>query len=111
VERRLREAASFAGLAATDWTWSVRFEDFDNDGRLDLRVTNGMVRELHNADLLARMRVAESPAERIRIMRASPVLAEANLAYRNLGNLRFVETGRSWGLDQVGVSGSRHGGF
>jgi len=30
------EAASLAGLAATDWTWSVRFEDLDNDGRLDV---------------------------------------------------------------------------
>lgn len=101
---RVREAAQLAGLAATDWTWSVRFEDFDNDGMLDLHVTNGMVRELHNSDLLARMMVAESPAERIRIMRASPVLAEANLAYRNLGDLRFAETGRAWGLDQIGVS-------
>lgn len=101
---RVREAAHLAGLAATDWTWSVRFEDFDNDARLDLHVTNGMVRELHNADLLARMRLAESPAERIRIMRSSPVLAEPNLAYRNLGDLRFVETGGSWGLDQIGVS-------
>jgi hypothetical protein len=101
---RMREAAQLAGLAATDWTWSVRFEDFDNDGRLDLHVTNGMVRELHNSDLLARMMVAESPAERIRIMRSSPVLAEANMAYRNLGALRFAETGKAWGLDQVGVS-------
>ena len=101
---RMREAAHLAGIAATDWTWSVRFEDFDNDGRLDLHVTNGMVRELHNTDLLSRMMLAESPAERIRIMRSSPVLAEANLAYRNAGDLRFVETGKAWGLDQVGVS-------
>jgi hypothetical protein len=34
------------GLAATDWTWSVRLEDLDNDGRLDLFVTNGMHREV-----------------------------------------------------------------
>ena len=30
----------------------MRFEDLDNDGRLDLFVTNGMHREYHNADLL-----------------------------------------------------------
>ncbi len=101
---RHEEAAQIAGLAATDWTWSVRFEDLDNDGRLDLHVTNGMVRELHNADLLARMMIAESPAERVRIMRASPVLAETNLAYRNLGDLGFEETGSAWGLAQRGVS-------
>ena len=100
----VQEAASLTGLAATDWSWSVRWEDLDNDGRLDLHVTNGMVRELHNTDILARMMVAESPAERIRLMRASPVLAENNLAFRNLGNLRFEPIGPAWGLDQKGVS-------
>ena len=42
---RCLEAAYLTGLAATDWTWSPRFEDLDNDGRLDLFVTNGMYRE------------------------------------------------------------------
>lgn len=101
---QVQEAAFLAGLAATDWTWSVRFEDLDNDGRLDLHVTNGMVRELHNADLLSRMMVAESPTERVRIMRASPVFAEPHLAYRNLGDLRFENVSAAWGLDQKGVS-------
>ncbi|HYD83988.1 MAG TPA: VCBS repeat-containing protein, partial [Opitutus sp.] len=45
---RLLEGALLAGVAATDWAWSVRFEDLDNDGRLDLHVTNGMFREIHN---------------------------------------------------------------
>ncbi|MEO7414764.1 MAG: FG-GAP-like repeat-containing protein [Opitutaceae bacterium] len=108
----MQEGAFLSGLAATDWAWSARFEDLDNDGRLDLHVTNGMVRELHNADLLARMMLAESPAERVRIMRTSPVLAEPNLAYRNLGDLRFEDVSAAWGLDQKGVSfGAAFGDF
>ncbi|HWA25767.1 MAG TPA: FG-GAP-like repeat-containing protein [Lacunisphaera sp.] len=98
------EAATLAGLAATDWTWSVRLEDLDNDGRLDLHVTNGMVRELHNSDLLVRMMTAESAADRVALMQSSPVLAEANLAFRNLGDLRFENVSAAWGLDQKGVS-------
>ncbi|MDQ5979445.1 MAG: enediyne biosynthesis protein [Verrucomicrobiota bacterium] len=101
---RIREAAHLAGLVATDWTWSVRFEDLDNDGRLDLHVTNGMVREYQNVDLLDRMVIAETPAERVNLMRASPRLAEANLAFRNAGDLRFESVGARWGLDQRGVS-------
>ncbi|HTL68771.1 MAG TPA: FG-GAP-like repeat-containing protein [Lacunisphaera sp.] len=101
---RVLEAAFLAGLAATDWTWSVRFEDLDNDGRLDLHITNGMHREIHNVDLMQRMMIAESAAERMRIARASPVLSEANLAFRNLGDLRFESVGPAWGLDQKGVS-------
>lgn len=100
----LPEAAQLSGLAATDWAWSARFEDLDNDGRLDLQVTNGMIREETNADLLTKMMVAETPAERIRLLRNSPVLAERNLAFRNSGDLTFQEVSAEWGLDQSGVS-------
>ena len=101
---RCLEAAYLTGLSATDWTWSLRFEDLDNDGRLDLYVPNGMHREIHNADLMLRMMMAESAAERVRIARSSPVLAETHLAFRNRGDLRFESTGAAWGLDQKGVS-------
>ena len=101
---RCLEAACLAGIAATDWTWSVRLEDLDNDGRVDLFVTNGMHREVNNADLLQRQMRAESSAERVRIMRNSPVLAQRNLAFRNLGDLNFADVSREWGLDQRGVS-------
>jgi hypothetical protein len=101
---RVLEGACLAGLAATDWTWSVRLEDLDNDGRLDLFVTNGMNRESHNADMTSRKELAESPDEKIRIEQASPTLAERHLAFRNLGDLRFAEVGAAWGLDQKGIS-------
>jgi hypothetical protein len=98
------EAAFLAGLDATDWTWSVRFEDLDNDGRLDLFVTNGMHRELHNTDLISRLGSAQSLAERQRMQRNAPVLVEHNLAFRNLGDLKFENVGAAWGLDENGVS-------
>ncbi len=101
---RTLEAAFLAGLDATDWTWSVRLEDLDNDGRLDAFFTNGMVRELHGHDIIQRMMGRESMGERMRIMQATPVLAEHNLVYRNRGDLRFEESGRAWGLDHAGVS-------
>ena len=101
---RCLEAAFLTGLAATDWTWSVRFEDLDNDGWLDLHVTNGMHREIHNSDLIHRMMTTEGAADRIRVARSSPILAENNLVYRNLGDLQFDEVGATWGLNQNGVS-------
>ncbi len=101
---RSLEAAHLAGLAGTDWTWSLRFEDLDNDGRIDLHVTNGMDREQNNLDMIERRLATINAAARIRVTRNSPVHTEANLAYRNRGDLRFEEVGRAWGLDQTGVS-------
>lgn len=101
---RMLEAAFLAGLDATDWSWSPRWEDLDNDGRVDLHVTNGMVREIHNLDLLNQVMVTEAAAERIKVVKGSPVFAETNLAYRNLGDLQFENVGATWGLDQKGVS-------
>jgi enediyne biosynthesis protein E4 len=101
--RRLGEVAHFAGLAATDWTWSVRFEDLDQDGRLDVHVTNGMVRDFFDADLLVRC-AGLSRDEQRRLIRAAPILRTHNLAYRNVGNFKFEECGASWGLDELSVS-------
>jgi hypothetical protein len=101
---RCLEGAHLAGLSATDWTWSVRLEDLDNDGRLDLFVTNGMHREVTNVDLIMRLATADTLDERVRIERASPVLSEQHLAYRNMGDLRFEDVSEAWGLNQRGVS-------
>lgn len=100
---RCLEAAHLAGIAATDWTWSVRFEDLDNDGQLDLFATNGFPRT-PGVDVIRRMMNASSPAERIRIMYETPVQAEANFAFRNLGDLQFENVSAAWGLDHNGVS-------
>ena len=98
------EAACWAGIDATDWTWSVRFEDFDNDGWTDLHVTNGMVREANNSDLLAAMMRALSDMQRISTIKKSPPLEESNLAYRNRQGAGFEPVTQEWGLDEVSVS-------
>ncbi|HEX2900157.1 MAG TPA: CRTAC1 family protein, partial [Bacteroidia bacterium] len=99
-----QEAAYLAGLAATDWTWSPRLEDLDNDGRLDLHITNGMIRDFFNIDLLALRDKSATPAGRQRVIFNSPELTEQNLAFRNRGDLRFENVSAPWGLDQIGIS-------
>ncbi|HWA85666.1 MAG TPA: VCBS repeat-containing protein [Opitutus sp.] len=98
------EAAWLAGIEATDWTWSPRWEDLDDDGRLDLFVTNGMIREYNNIDLLAKSVARENIAAQRAVVKQSPPLAEMNVAFRNLGNLQFQNVSKAWGLDERGVS-------
>jgi hypothetical protein len=100
---RFQEGANLAGVAATDWTWSARFEDFDNDGWLDLFITNGFPRD-PGADTIARMQRAETPAERIRIMYESQATRDIHLGLRNRGDLRFENVSAQWGVDIAGIS-------
>ncbi|MDQ8186533.1 FG-GAP-like repeat-containing protein [Pelagicoccus sp. SDUM812002] len=108
----LREAAFAAGLDATDWTWSPRFEDLDNDGFEDLFVTNGMNREHHNLDLLVKVARARSATARIAILKNSPVLEERDLLFKGGDGLLFRELDASSGIEEAGVSfGSASGDF
>jgi len=100
---RCLEAAFLAGVAKTNWTWSPRLEDLDNDGRLDLFVTNGFNRD-PNPDVNSNAIHVETAADRIKALYNSPVLVETHLAFRNMGDLRFEEVGHEWGLDKSGVS-------
>lgn len=109
---RMHEGAWMHGLARTDWTWSTRFEDLDNDGFIDLHVTNGMAREYQNDDLRQRIMRAPRVQARMSIMKSSPVLSEPNLAYRNIKGKGFERIEKDWGLGQIGVSfGAAFGDF
>ena len=50
------EATFLSNLAATDWARSPKFGDFDNDGWVDLFITNGQVRNYIHADDFERSR-------------------------------------------------------
>jgi hypothetical protein len=104
---RFQEAGVLAGVASTDWTWSVLFGDLDNDARLDLFATNGIARFDTDPDL--ELRVAELWRQdrrqaAIDLIRNVRKVAERNLALRNVGDLQFAKTGADWGLDLEAVS-------
>jgi hypothetical protein len=104
---RVMEIAHMVGLAATDWTWALRFADLDNDRHEDLFITTGMERNANDADWTQRfadLTEAGQREEAAELLTKMPRLTEDNLAYRNLGHLRFEEVGGRWGLDQNGVS-------
>src|SRR5262249_43910853 len=102
-----QEAGLLAGVASTDWTWSVLFGDLDNDARLDVFATNGIARFEMDPDFQARVNelVAanrrQAAVELIQNVRKVP---ERNLALRNVSDLKFAKTGAAWGLDLEAVS-------
>ncbi len=104
---RFLEMAKAAGVSNTNWTWSVRFGDLDNDGFLDLHVTNGMSRQLNNSDHVAKILAFEKSGKgdiKSELGLVFPKQEEANITFRNTGGLRFEDVSGPWGLDHVGIS-------
>ncbi|MCA9542917.1 MAG: VCBS repeat-containing protein, partial [Myxococcales bacterium] len=102
---RFAEAAYLTGMANTDWTWSPRFADFDEDGRLDVFVTNGMTRDFSDSDLRQRLKDAGRWQDGdLEFWNEAPRRDEANLAFRNRGDLDFEPVGVRWGLGAMGIS-------
>lgn len=103
---RYLEAAYQLGMAATDWTWAPRIEDFDNDGWPDVFFTNGMLRDVQHADLAnyADRTFQGGTSEWANFWAQQRIQTETNRAYRNQGELSFVDASQTWGLDQQGVS-------
>ncbi len=46
------ETALLSGIAATDWSWSALFADFDQDGLQDLFISNGIVKRPNDLDYI-----------------------------------------------------------
>lgn len=101
---RFFEVAKLTGLGSTDWSWSPRFEDLDNDGWVDLHVTNGMVRPFIDSDLLNQIKKLPSQQEIIALIKSRPPQRETHLAFRNDHTLHFTKVQKDWGLDHTGVS-------
>ncbi|RME90604.1 MAG: hypothetical protein D6766_13005 [Verrucomicrobia bacterium] len=100
------EIAAYAGVAASDWTWSQAFVDVDLDGYEDLLVVNGMVRDVQDKDTHERLRAAGPQtveASRTNILAYPPYLSP-NIAWRNRGDLTFEDRSQAWGFAATNVS-------
>ncbi len=114
------EIGQMAGIESTDWSWSPLLADFDNDGLLDLFVTNGIRHEIGNTDALKTLdqyigAVVEKYDHEIKrdqnfdiwnhldldkILSFFPSDRIKNYMYKNTTGLKFDNVTDYWGLDE-----------
>lgn len=109
---RLLEIAQLAGVSTTDWSWSVLFADFDNDGWKDIFVANGIPHRPNDMDYL---KFVSEPSikgplqqgvneARLKYVEQMPIIKIPNYAFKNNKNLTFNNLSKNWGLDKAGFS-------
>jgi hypothetical protein len=105
------EIARMAGVAATDWSWSPLFADFDNDGHKDILITNGYPKAVNDLDYQTAMFAARRndaggrPSRRaLDLLRTLYAYDLPNYVFRNNGDLTFTNVTRAWGMDRPSVS-------
>jgi hypothetical protein len=92
----------FAGVAYTDWSWGGLFMDIDNDGNKDLFVTNGVLRDINNRDILEDSRsniyFKNKKEYRPELFPCTPV---KNYVFKNNGDFTFTNKADSWGFKEL----------
>lgn len=100
------EISQFAGLDASDWTWSAIFCDVDLDGYEDLLCATGQMFDTQDLDADARINaLGPWPREKIpQKVLMYPRLPMKNLAFRNRGDLKFEDVSAAWGFNYLSVA-------
>ena len=97
------EIGEMAGMSATDWSWSVLAQDYDNDGWKDVFISTGLRRDVTNNDYthFVRPRFKRAVSTNFNIydnLNQIPVEKVPNYLYKNNRDLTFKKVTTDWGL-------------
>ncbi|MBO9571958.1 MAG: CRTAC1 family protein, partial [Chitinophagaceae bacterium] len=100
------EIGLYSGIAATDWSWSPLWMDFDNDGLKDLFVSNGIPKRMNDIDYINYVSDQEIQ-QKIKnnkmdekdeiLIEKFPQIKIPNKFFKNDGDMRFTEIGNEVG--------------
>lgn len=106
------EISRQTGLHATDWSWGALIFDYDNDGRKDLFVANGIFKDLTDHDYMnfyandvqAFEKNKKDSTVVTSMMDAIPSVALANYLFQNQGDFAFRNVAGTAGLEKPSFS-------
>jgi hypothetical protein len=102
------ETSLLSGVAATDWSWSPLFMDFDNDGNKDLFITSGIVKRPMDLDyikyvsnLIAKSGMQNDANYNKEAIDAMPDGSSHPFFFKGDGKLSFKEVSEVWGTNKL----------
>ncbi len=105
------EIGQYAGVFATNWSWSPLFCDFDNDGFKDLYITNGYGRNSTYMDAVVlsvqqmiKQQRGQNYLPKMGVLEKIPATVLNNYIYRNNGDYTFSDVTEAWGDERPSLS-------
>lgn len=109
--KKFSEIGLYAGIAATDWSWSPLAEDFNLDGFVDLFISNGIKKRQNDLDyekfINANQRMLRGGTARQfdkEILARQPPGAWHSYIYQGGPDLKFQDRSSEWGFGDPGLS-------
>ncbi len=102
------EIGIYAGVAATDWSWSPLLADFNLDGNTDLFVSNGIKSRLNDLDyvkfLAANSMQANTSTIDKKILEQQPDGKWHNYFFTGSDSLKFTDQSAAAGFNEMSLS-------
>ena len=106
------DVANYSGVCASDWSWGALLFDADNDGLNDIYVCNGVNRDVTDLDFMdffandvIQKMVMTGKKEKVNeVLEHIPKTPVINKVFKNMGNLRFADMSKAWGITQPSFS-------
>ncbi|MEM9075842.1 MAG: VCBS repeat-containing protein [Bacteroidota bacterium] len=107
------ETALLSGIAATDWSWSALFADYDQDGEQDLFVSNGIPKRPNNLDYIRfvsneqiQKKLDNTKLVDQQALNLMPSGAVNNVIFKGKKGLEFENKSSQWITQDTLVSGA-----
>ncbi|SIP92919.1 VCBS repeat-containing protein [Maribacter ulvicola] len=107
------ETALQSGVAATDWSWSALFGDFNQDGEQDLYISNGIPKRPDDLDYInyisnenIKSKINNTNLVDQKALKMMPSGFIGNMIFKGAKDLQFKDESRSWISQDTIISGA-----
>ncbi|MEK6480993.1 VCBS repeat-containing protein [Catalinimonas sp. 4WD22] len=108
---KFAEIGQLLDLHATDWSWAPLMADFNNDGKKDIFISNGYLRDITDLDFINYTaglsgNVTADSLDHILKEKAKqmPSIKLSNFIFENQGELSFADATDTWGINNPSLS-------